>query len=440
MTRSQFATVLAISLLPTVLAGCVTDPVTGRSKPGIALSEQEEAQMGRDARPPIVQQFGGAYPDAALAGHLGGIVQRITRNSVRPGLPWTFTVLNSSVPNAFALPGGPVFVTRGLLVELDDEAEFVVVMGHEIGHVEHRHALQRSAPSLLIGGVVGIGESVIGQNVATDLLSGAGALLDLRYSRDNERESDVRGVRHAYDLGYDPREGADLFRMFERLKGGQGGGLLEAWTSSHPLDSERIANVLELATEVDPRFASTEPVEGFEVTNPTWEKLIERLTAEHAVYRRFDKALPACVEALKNDDRNGLKQALVQFGQCAKDLPEHATFHTATGFVKAVLEDPEGARESLQRAADLDQGLVLTEQLLASVLLGQDDAEGALRHASKGVALLPGYYPCVYVRGRAKEALGDRAGARADYEAVVRSAPRESPEARDASARLAGHR
>src|SRR5688572_21250072 len=105
----------------------------------------------------IIQQYSGAYPDEDLQRHLASIVVGMARSSARPDLPWSFTVLNSSVPNAFAVPGGQVFMTRGLLHRLDDEAEFAVVMGHEIGHVEHRHTVQQMGRDQLLGAAASLG-------------------------------------------------------------------------------------------------------------------------------------------------------------------------------------------------------------------------------------------------------------------------------------------
>lgn len=432
---------LSVLLLiaPLALAGCITDPVTGRSTIGVPISDAEEAQMGISYQPQIVQQYGGEYPDATLHAYLDPIVLGMARRSERPNMPWEFTVLNSSVPNAFAVPGGKVFVTRGLLAEFEDEAEFAVVMGHEIGHVEHRHAARSMGRDLLLQGTVGIGTTLIDDTRVGDLLSGGLGLLRLRYGRDDERESDVRGVRHSYDAGYDPREGADVFRTFKRLKeeqGGGGGGLLDAWTSSHPLDDERIANIQVLAAEVDPRLAGSGPVSGLTVTTERFGSLMAQVRSVHAVYLRHDAALAKAQAAAQAKDTKALARLLPEFEAAAAALPGHAAPLQTQGLLLVTLGDGARARQVLERASAMGQGLVVTELALSHLCLDGGDTGAAIRHASQGLELLPGYYPCHFVRAEALHAAGRDGDARADYDAVMQAAPQDSEAYRISAERL----
>ncbi|MHC4923776.1 MAG: M48 family metalloprotease, partial [Planctomycetota bacterium] len=247
---------VALALSP----GCMTDPVTGKKSLGIIdFSDDEEVAQGRRYAASFVSEYDGAYPDTEVSAHLAGIVRRIGALSHRPGLPYRFTLLNSSVPNAFALPGGEVFMTRGLLTRLDEEAMFAVVMGHEVGHVNHRHSVKAMNDSLLVGlaGTVLVGavKEERDRELAAGLASTGGDLLLLRFSRDQELQSDARGVEYAYQAGYDPRRGVRVFEEFARMKAeaGQGGGPFESWTSSHPLDDDRIRNLMK---EVADRYPS----------------------------------------------------------------------------------------------------------------------------------------------------------------------------------------
>jgi predicted Zn-dependent protease len=182
------------------LGACVIDPATGERSLAQALTREDEQAVGREEHPRILRQFGGAYGDAALASYVTGVGQALAQVSELPELQFTFTVLNSPIVNAFALPGGYVYVTRGLLALAGSEAELASVLAHEIGHVTARHASQRlqKAQRMMVGGptvarTVGVGD--IGQE-ATTYVQG--------YSREQELEADTLGVRYLARAGYDP--------------------------------------------------------------------------------------------------------------------------------------------------------------------------------------------------------------------------------------------
>ena len=423
-----------LTLLFAVLftGGCITDPVTGDSVIGAPISESEEAQMGLAYKPQIIQEFDGAYPDPQLQSHLGEIVLGMAKHSVRPDLPWTFTVLNTSVPNAFAVPGGQVFVTRGILAQMEDEAEFAVVMGHELGHVEHRHSVRQQGWQMIGQGAVAVIGGAYGDEWAS--VSGQFAQLGmLKFSRDDETEADARGVENAYTAGYDPREGADVFRMFLKMKQDAGGGP-PTWLSSHPADEERIQHILELSAERDPRLAGNGAVPGLKVTTSSWSSLMAKLKVEQKTYDRYDAAM-AKVTAAKGD-ANAIKAAIPALRQCEQELPGHALFPAALGKALLFAGDQRGARKELERATAMNQGLAEPEYVLGEICLDEKDWNGAAAHANRGLQLLPDNYPCVYVRGEAFWNLGQRAAAERDLQAVLQGAPADSRQYKAAAARL----
>ena len=416
--RSAAAVVLAVA----ALGGCMTDPVTGKSVWGRDASDAEEEQMGEEYRPVILQQFSGAYPDAELQSYLGGIVLGMAHKSVRPDLQWTFTVLNDSTPNAFAVPGGEVFITRGLLWRLDDEAEFAVVMGHEIGHVEHRHSMQSMGRDSMIGLLGQLGGKVLGN---AQIGSTAAGLLVSRYSRDQERESDVRGVHNSYTAGYDPRRGAEVFRKFLAMKGG-GETVMDAWTSSHPLDSERIDNILKLSAETDQRLAGDAPVEGLRVQTAQFSELIGKVREAEKVYDRHDAALAAVQKAKAS--KESIQAAISEFEACARALPGHAYFANTAGKAHLAVGDAAGAKPWFQQASDLGQGLLEPEVALGKIALAEKRFEEASARADRGLAILPGNYLSNYQRGEALLGEGKQADAQAVFEEVLKSAPQDSAE------------
>jgi len=257
---------LVAPLALVLLAGCAsqTNLVTGENQRA-AYSWAEEVQLGREADPQVIAQFG-LYDDPALATYVNRIGQRVLAASAH-GLaetpaeirntPFHFKVLDSHVVNAMALPGGYIYVTRGLLAHLDNEAQLAVVLGHEIGHVLGRHISRRQAGAQLgqlgLLGAAILGQVVGGANVGQGVAQYGGAglqLLFLRYSRDDEREADRAGVAYAELAGYDASTGADLFRALERI-GQAEGGAMPGFLSTHPEPGDRQQTIPALAAQYD---------------------------------------------------------------------------------------------------------------------------------------------------------------------------------------------
>jgi predicted Zn-dependent protease len=427
---------LFVALLAVFTAGgCITDPVTGDYVVGAPISEAEEAQMGLSYKPQIILEMGGPYPDQQLQDYLGGIVLPMAKRSVRPDLPWSFTVVNTSVPNAFAVPGGQVFVTRGILTRMEDEAEFAVVMGHELGHVEHRHSVRQQGWTMISQGAVAVVGSQFGEGAAqgAGMLAQVGILLP--HSRDDERESDVRGIENSYAAGYDPREGADVFREFLKMKQ-EAGDTTPNWLSTHPADEERIQNILTLSAEKDSRLGGTAPVDGLRRTTPQWQQMLAKLRSEQKVYDRYDAAMNNIAQA--KGAKEAVTAATQEFAACEKALPGHAIFAATLGKALLITGDGAGGRAALDRASRMNQGLLEPEWLLGLLALKANDFNAANAHAERGLAILPGNYPCLFVRGESNWNLGRKDQAQADLQAVIESAPQESEEYQRAAARLSG--
>jgi predicted Zn-dependent protease len=204
---------LAVFLL--FLISCAVNPVTGQREL-MLVSEKQELQIGKEAAPSVTWEFGGHYRDSALESYLEAIVKKLWRNSERPHLPVKFYIQNTSVPNAFALPGY-VAITRGLLSEMDNEAQFAAVMGHEIGHVMARHTAQRLSRIQLQQLGLAIGSAALAGKSGSDTLLKVGAvgssLLLLNYSRSQEIQADRLGVKYMSRLGYDPYESISAHKV-----------------------------------------------------------------------------------------------------------------------------------------------------------------------------------------------------------------------------------
>lgn len=244
MRKAVSLTLAAIAgVFVITLASCATNPVTGEREL-MLMTEADEISLGAEADQEIVATYG-LYSDQRVQEYVNRIGQEMAARSHRPHLPWHFRVLDTEIVNAFALPGGYVYVTRGTLGHLNSEAELAMVIGHEIGHVTARHGAKSwSRQILLMGGlVIGSLASEKFRDWAPWLAVGA-QLLFLKYSRDQERQSDDLGVEYAYRSGYDPQDFDDFFITLSRMKEESGGGLtLPSFLSTHPVTENRITDV-----------------------------------------------------------------------------------------------------------------------------------------------------------------------------------------------------
>ncbi|HIE48417.1 TPA: hypothetical protein EYP84_05965, partial [Candidatus Bipolaricaulota bacterium] len=237
-----------ISLI--VLFGCAVNPVTQRQE-FLIFSEGYEIRLGREAQRSVLLRFG-RYTDQALQGYVSEVGQRIATLSHRPHLAYRFTVTDSSVLNAMALPGGFIYVNRGLLAYLNSEAQLAGVLGHEIGHVAARHGIKHYQAALgaqlLSIGVAALTESrglVLGTNLLLEaILKG--------YSRRDEYQADELGMLYMYRAGYDPSEMVKFLMILQGLERREP-NLVEQLFSSHPLTSDRVARAKTYAAELGGR-------------------------------------------------------------------------------------------------------------------------------------------------------------------------------------------
>ena len=194
--RPWNAFLLAAAVLLPLVAGCSVNPATGRQSFTGCLSEADERQIGAENHPVILQEFGGAYDDPQLQAYVNSIGQKLASTSDRPNVKYTFTVLDSPVVNAFAVPGGYIYVTRGLMALANNEAELAGVLSHEIGHIAAKHTNERYCRALVAQlGIFGLGAATGSSAVAEAANLGAALYLQ-SYSRDQEFEADLLGVRY----------------------------------------------------------------------------------------------------------------------------------------------------------------------------------------------------------------------------------------------------
>ncbi len=244
LQRRLLLVILPVAVL---VASCARDYVTGKRTISL-MSESKEIELGRKADPEIVAQFG-IYDDPKLAAFVDSVGQKLVRVSHRPTLKFTFRLLDSPVVNAFALPGGYVYFTRGIMAYFNTEAEMAGVMGHEIGHVAARHGAEQYTKAQLAGVGLALG-SVLSPTIyrLSDLAQTGLGLLFLKFSRDDESEADRLGVEYSTRAGYDARSMAHFFETINRLSQ-KSGNNIPTFLSTHPNPVDREKTVAALSAE-----------------------------------------------------------------------------------------------------------------------------------------------------------------------------------------------
>jgi len=390
-----------VAALCLALAACGTNPVTGRKEIQF-VSESQELQIGAKEYAPTRQSQGGdlkVLPE--LTAYVSEVGQKLAAVSDRP-LPYEFVVLNSSVPNAWALPGGKIAINRGLLTELDNEAELAAVLGHEIVHAAARHGAkaQERGTLLQVGMVaaqVGVAMSDVGATAGNLMVMGAGVgsqLVSTKYGRDAELESDLYGMRYMQRAGYDPRGAVTLQEKFVKLSAGDGRNRnwIEGLFASHPPSPERVArNEATLA----------------ELGNPGGELGRERYTARVApllaMKPAYDKADQALALARKNDLAGAKRLA----DEAARLAPKEARFPQLQGDIALAQKNPQAALAFYQQSIALDDGYFASHLGAGSARYQLGTGDRGEADLTRSAKLLP-TAPALYYLGSIAKDAGNR--------------------------------
>ncbi|MCL4222203.1 MAG: M48 family metalloprotease [Phycisphaerales bacterium] len=249
MRSLKFLTALSLLAFGAALVGCSSNPTTGRSQFNL-LSRDQEIAIGEEAKGQLTAEYGGAVADAQAQAYLKEVGSKLAAQTEgdSPSLPWEFTLLDSAVVNAFALPGGKTFISRGLAEKFTSEAELAFVMGHEVGHVTARHQNQQIsrqiAASIVVAGIgIAANESdsdVVKAGVPVVVGAGTGLYL-LRFGRGQELEADELGMRYMTKVGYDPAAARDAMNVLKELSAG--GERPPELLSTHPYPENRLDQI-----------------------------------------------------------------------------------------------------------------------------------------------------------------------------------------------------
>jgi predicted Zn-dependent protease len=247
--RAKTHALAALAGTAVAVAACATNPVTGKKEFSL-MSEAQEVELGTQMDGEVRRQMG-VYDDAELQRYVEGVGMRLARASERPNLPWHFAVVDEPAINAFALPGGYIYLTRGIMPFLDNEAELAGVLGHEIGHVTARHSAQQYTKATTAGiGVTLLSIFVPEARPFQNMTETALGVLFLKHGRDDEIQADQLGVKYTSSTGWNPAGVAGMLRTLARLDEANGSRKgVPNWLSTHPAPADRVEKVQTLVEQ-----------------------------------------------------------------------------------------------------------------------------------------------------------------------------------------------
>ena len=390
-----------------LLGGCSVNPVTGKQEL-VFMSTAQEIEMGRQNYVPMQQSQGGAYDvDPALTSYVQSVGSKVAAQS-GVDLPYEFVVLNNSVPNAWALPGGKIAINRGLLTELESEAELAAVLGHEAVHAAARHsAKQQSRAMIMQVGVLGTAIAASDSDYGGLIAGGANVLAQMglaKYGRSAELESDHYGMQYMSKAGYDPQGAVDLQETFVRLSEGRKSDWLSGLFASHPPSQERV--------DANRATAASLPAGGME-GKAEYSRAMARTMQLKPAYEAYDEGRKALAE-------KDMDKALAQASKALDLFDGEAHFHALRGDIRLVQDNYEWAATNYTRAIERRDNFFYyhLQRGIARKELGQN--ESAVVDLERSLELLP-TAPAHYALGDIAKAQGNKPKAIEHYRVVAKS-------------------
>ncbi|NPA53722.1 MAG: M48 family metalloprotease [Aquificae bacterium] len=416
--------IILLLIIPLFFISCAStyDPLTGK-KVYTLLPPEKEIKIGKMYVPLAIEQNHGRYPDKEVQEYVSQIGERIAKVVPRK-LDYQFYVVNTSAINAFALPGGFIFVNRGLILALNKENELAGVIAHELGHVNARHHARFLEKMYGLSFLYNIAAIFISQTRYADLLlqfSKIGAqLLSLKWSRDHEKEADILGIRFAYEAGYDPRGLLDTFKIFESLQKTEA----PEWLLTHPLPKTRYKYVQELISKYD----LTKPLI---VDTPRFQEIKRKLLATKKSYDLYDKAIKILSQKKPN-----LYEAFDLLTESIRLYPNNNASLTARASIYVEKKEFRKAAEDAIKAAKLDDLYFSPHFIAGYALFELRNYEESVKYLERAKELIPSFPDTYYYLGRIYEALGKYKEAAMYYRQALKLTDGRRGWERDAARRL----
>lgn len=398
---------LLILLILAFLTACSVNPVTGKSE-FVLISQSDEIKMGEQAYVPAQQSQGGVYDvDPVLTAYVRDVGGRLAQQAASP-LPYEFVVLNNSIPNAWAMPGGKIAINRGLLTELNSEAELAAVLGHEIVHADARHSAKQQTTGifsqvLVAAAAVATSDSSYG-NLAVGSASAGAQLISATYGRGAELESDFYGMQYMSKAGYDTSGAVALQETFVRLSEGHKSDWVSGLFASHPPSQERVDANRATATTLPP---------GGKLGRDSYRLAMQKTMDAKPAYDTYDEGR----KALSEDKPT---EALALANKALDSFPGEANFHALRGDVRLMEKKYEWAVTNYTRAIDRRDDFFYYHVQRGLANYGLNKTDNAVTDLERSVELLP-TAPAYLALGAIAEQRGQTAEAIKYFDAVTAS-------------------
>ena len=411
MNRREFLTLSALSGAA-VLTGCATNPVTGK-KELMFISEAEEIRMDSEAAPHQFSADYGAVEDPALNAYLTQVGSSLAERSHRPGMPYTFRAVNASHVNAYAFLGGSIAATRGIMLAMDDEAELAALLGHEIGHVNARHAARSMTSGILAQVAVAAATVAVAEKnedwapVVAGLGGiGAGALL-ARYSRAHEREADALGMEYMVRSGYNPQGMIGLQDILVKMSHGKPSAI-ELMFATHPMSQERYDTAVKRARSEYGESASL----------PLYR---ERYMDSTAALRKLQPTVDEIQKGDKSVGDKKLEEGLAHYKAALQKTPDDYEALLKASKVCLALNRPADAQSYAAAAKAAYPQEAQSYHVEGMAALYNSRYDKALADFSHYDRILPGNPNTTFYSGFALEGMGRKAEASAKYKAYLQA-------------------
>lgn len=405
ITRRDFLCLTSMSAAG-VFLGCATNPVTGQSQL-MLMSEQQEIQIDKEHSPHQFSNDYGELQDKELNRYIQEIGNKMAAKTHRPQMPYSFRGVNAAYVNAYAFPGGSIAATRGILLNLESEAELAGLLGHELGHVNARHSAEQMSKGMLsqavIGGLAvyaGTKGQAYGQIASVVGMVGASALL-AKYSRDNEREADALGMDYMVRSGYHPGGLVDLMDMLKSMSKHQP-SMIEAMFASHPMSDERYDRAVE-RSETDYRDAWNLP------------KNKERYMDRTAKLRAMKGAIEEMQKGESAMAKKKYPEAEKHFKKALKQAPDDYAGLVMMSKCQMALKRPDEARRYAERAKSVYPSEAQAHQMSGFANLQKQKFNAAYTDFNQYEKLLPGNPGTVFYKGFALEKMGKKKASASEY-------------------------
>jgi predicted Zn-dependent protease len=396
MSRTAWTLVAAVVAAMAAVVACTINPVTGQNQLDL-MGEGQEVQIGATMYPMYTAQSLGEVPEQSLQTYVNGVGRKLTAVGHRPQLQWQFNAVNDPAVNAYALPGGKVSITRGLLSRMESEDELAAVLGHESGHVTARHSAQQYTRQMLAqlaltaGAIYMEVEEV--RNRELYMLGGVfGAQLALaHYSREQERQSDDLGLAYMVAAGYNPRGMVDLHQILASQHQREP-GMLERMFASHPMTSERIATA-RAAVEQQPAEVTSRPL--------TAQLFLKRTAAVRAERPAYDRLAEG--RAVLGQDAERARRL---FQQSTDELRDDGLLRI---HLAIALFEQKKTQQAVQQAVEATEDAprnFMVQHYGGQVFLARERWGLALAAYDRAETVLSGQVAVAYFRARAMEGLG----------------------------------